>query len=69
MNADQTVPKKRNWLVKVVSRFSILRELFGFLWRNKLWWMIPFVAVLVILGLLILLVQSSAVVPFIYTLF
>ncbi|MCK9595042.1 MAG: DUF5989 family protein [Candidatus Omnitrophica bacterium] len=56
-------------MVKAVSRFSILGELFGFLWLNRLWWMIPFVAVLVILGLLVLLVQSSAVVPFIYTLF
>ncbi|MFA5372845.1 MAG: DUF5989 family protein [Candidatus Omnitrophota bacterium] len=69
MNEDRAGSKKRNWVVKAVSRFSILGELFGFLWLNRLWWMIPFVAVLVILGLLVLLVQSSAVVPFIYTLF
>jgi len=61
--------RKRDWLVKAVSKLAVLRGLPGFLWRNKLWWMIPFTAVLVILGLLIFLVRSPAVVPFVYTLF
>ena len=49
--------------------FSIVKELFIFLWQNKLWWMIPMVLVFLILGLFIVFTQSAAVVPFIYTLF
>ncbi|MCD6080353.1 MAG: hypothetical protein J7J54_02730 [Candidatus Omnitrophica bacterium] len=54
---------------RILSRFGILKELFRFLWENKLWWMIPIVVVFVLLGIFIYLAQSSAVVPFIYALF
>ena len=51
------------------GRASVIRELFRFLWERKLWWMIPIVVVLLLFGLLIFFTQSSAVAPFIYTLF
>jgi hypothetical protein len=54
---------------RVFLNFAILKELFRFLWQNKLWWMIPIVIVFVLLGIFIWLAQSSAVVPFIYALF
>ena len=57
------------WWKIISSRLSIVKELFIFLWKNKLWWMIPMIVVFLLLGLLIFLTQSSAVVPFIYTLF
>jgi hypothetical protein len=57
------------WLKNFYSRAAVLKELFVFLWKNKLWWMIPIVVVFLLLALLILFTQSSAVVPFIYTLF
>jgi len=60
---------RRKWHKKVLLKFSIIRDLFVFLWQNKLWWMIPMVAVFVLMGILIWLAQSSAAVPFIYTLF
>ena len=50
-------------------RFSATNRLFSFLWKNKMWWMIPMVVVLVVGFVLIILVQSSPVGPFIYTLF
>ena len=50
-------------------KLSIAGELLKFLWEAKLWWMIPMVCVLLLLGGLIILAQSSAVAPFIYTLF
>jgi len=56
-------------LKKLASRVSILRELFQFLWRRKLWWMLPIVFIFILLGVLIIFTQSAAVVPFIYTLF
>jgi len=46
-----------------------MSEMLGFLWRRKLWWMIPMVTVLLLFGLLIVLAQSTVVGPFIYTLF
>ncbi len=51
------------------QRLGIMGEFFGFLWRQKLWWMIPMFGVILIFGLLLVLGQSSAIAPFIYTLF
>jgi len=59
----------KNWLRKIKSRFSIVKEFLTFLWRNKLWWMIPMVVIFLLLGLLMVFTQSAAVVPFIYALF
>lgn len=52
-----------------LNRFGVLGELFSFLWERKLWWMIPMVATLVLVGVLLVFAQGSAVAPFIYTLF
>lgn len=56
-------------LTGATQRISIMGEFFGFLWRQKLWWMIPMFGVIFVLGLLLALGQSSALAPFIYTLF
>ncbi len=50
-------------------KLGIMNELMAFLWERKLWWMMPMVATLLLFGLLILFAESSAVAPFIYTLF
>ena len=50
-------------------RFSIAGELMVFLWRRKLWWLVPLVAVMLVFGLLIIFGQSTALGPFIYPLF
>ncbi len=57
------------YLQRLASKLGIVKELFIFLWQNKLWWMMPIVAVFILLGILIWLAQSSAAAPFIYTLF
>ena len=46
---------------------SLLREMFQFAWKNKVWWIIPVVLVFLGIGLLIVVGETSA--PFIYTLF
>ncbi len=51
------------------QRVGIVGELLGYLWRRKLWWMIPMVTVLALFGLLLVFTQGSALAPFIYTLF
>ena len=53
----------------VKNRFGIASELMTFLWQRKLWWLIPMVAVLLVFGGLMITAQSSALGPFIYTLF
>lgn len=53
----------------VKERFGIAGELMGFLWERRLWWLIPMVAVLLLFGGLMVTAQSSALGPFIYTLF
>jgi hypothetical protein len=54
---------------RLISKLGIFGELLVFLWQRKLWWMIPMIVVLVLFGLLLIFTQSSAVAPFIYTLF
>jgi hypothetical protein len=49
--------------------FGVVGELFVFFWGNKRWWMVPMLITLFLLGVLIVLAQSSAIAPFIYTLF
>jgi hypothetical protein len=51
------------------QRLGIAGELMGFLWERKLWWLIPMVFVLLVFGGLMVTAQSSALGPFIYTLF
>ena len=51
------------------GRFFIVGELLSFFWGNKRWWLIPMLVALFLIGALIVLAQSSAVAPFIYTLF
>jgi hypothetical protein len=48
---------------------SVLVEFWDFLRVRKKFWLLPIVLVLLVFGGLIILVQGSAVAPFIYTLF
>lgn len=54
---------------QILARLGIVGEMFVFLWQRKLWWLIPMVTVLILFGLLLVFAQTSAVAPFIYTLF
>lgn len=51
------------------ARVAIVGELLAYLWRRKLWWMIPMVTILALFGLVLVFTQGSALAPFIYTLF
>lgn len=48
---------------------TFLRELLRFFVERKKVWLIPVVAVLLLFGVLIVLTGSSAIAPFIYTIF
>jgi len=57
------------WLKNTARNMGVAGELFAFFWGNKRWWLIPMIVTLFLLGALIVLAQSSAIAPFIYTLF
>jgi hypothetical protein len=52
-----------------MSKLSIFQEFWEFLKVRKRFWLAPIILILVLLSLLIVFTQSSAVAPFIYTLF
>jgi hypothetical protein len=51
------------------QRVGIAAELISFFWNHKRWWAVPILITLFLLGMLLVLAQSSAIAPFIYTLF
>lgn len=53
----------------MITRLGIAGEVLSFLWQRKLWWLIPMVTVLLLLGLLLIFASASGIGPFIYTLF
>lgn len=56
-------------LRKQVARFGIFGELWDFMRVRKKWWLGPIVVVMLLLSVLIVLTEGSAVAPFIYALF
>ena len=48
---------------------ALLKELWAFLRIRKKFWLLPLVAVMLFVGALLVLTQSSALAPFIYTIF
>ena len=48
---------------------SFIKELWAFMRARKKYWLLPILVMMVLLGVLIVLAQGSAVAPFIYTLF
>lgn len=52
-----------------MGRFAIFGQLWQFMRVRKKWWMGPIVTMLVLLGMLLVFTQGSALAPFIYTLF
>jgi len=60
---------RRNVNPNLRARISIAGELLAFLRAVKLWWLIPMVGSLLLIGVLIILAHSSSTAPFIYALF
>jgi hypothetical protein len=58
-----------NWLRSIGRRFATVGELLSFFSKSKWWWLTPMILLLFLVGFLVVLAQTSAVAPFIYTLF
>lgn len=52
-----------------LDRLTIFRDLWAFMRVRKKWWLGPIVVVMLLLSVLIVLTEGSAVAPFIYALF
>jgi hypothetical protein len=52
-----------------MSKARVLSEFWQFLRQEKKYWLAPIVVMFILFGLLIVFSQSSALAPFIYTLF
>jgi hypothetical protein len=52
-----------------MGKLAIAREFLQFMKTRKKWWLTPIIILLVLLGMLIVLTEGSALAPFIYALF
>lgn len=52
-----------------MSKARVVVELWQLLREQKKYWLIPIVVVMALLGLLLIMAQSTPMAPFVYTLF
>jgi hypothetical protein len=52
-----------------MGKLSLAGEIWLFLRQNKKLWLLPIIVVLLVMSLLLVFAQSSALAPFIYTIF
>jgi hypothetical protein len=48
---------------------SLLKELWAFARARKKFWLVPILAIMILMGAMFVLAQGSAIAPFIYSLF
>ena len=49
--------------------FSDIKDIFKFVKSRKKWWLLPIIITLLIIGAIIIIGSTSALAPYIYTLF
>jgi len=69
LRIDRKFNKSPLFVFNVANNKSLLGETWDFLKVRKAWWLTPIVIVLILVGVLIVLGQSSSISPFIYALF
>lgn len=52
-----------------MGKLSLAGEIWLFLRQNKKLWLLPIIIVLLVMSVLLIFAQSSALAPFIYTIF
>jgi len=73
MAEEQNVQQNQGVVARKVSDFAsrlgIVGELLSFLWRAKMWWLIPMVIALLAFAVIIVVASAGPAGPMIYTLF
>lgn len=52
-----------------MSHRALVRELWAFMKVRKKWWLLPVIVLMLLVGMLVVFAQGSALAPFIYTIF
>jgi hypothetical protein len=52
-----------------MGKMSLIKEIWLYLRQNKKYWLIPIIFILIMMSVLLILAQSSALAPFIYSIF
>lgn len=52
-----------------MSTTNLIREFWAFMRVRKKWWLMPIIVVMLLVGMLLVFAQGSALAPFIYTIF
>lgn len=52
-----------------MGKMSLVKEIWLYLRQNKKYWLIPIIFILILMSVLLVLAQSSALAPFIYSIF
>lgn len=52
-----------------MSKSNTVKQIFDLLLERKAWWLVPMVVVFLLVGLLIVATNGSAISPFVYALF
>jgi len=52
-----------------MGKISLVKEIWMYLRQNKKYWLIPILFILILMSVLLVLAQSSALAPFIYSIF
>jgi hypothetical protein len=56
-------------LKRLKSGVSLLGEFWAFMRMQKKWWLAPLIVILILMGILIIMTEGSALAPFIYAIF
>lgn len=67
--AENNSKKSGGGVNDFLLRMGILGELLAFLWKRKLYWLIPMILTLMVFAVIIVLGSSGVAGSFIYTLF
>ncbi len=52
-----------------MGKMSLIKEVWLYMRQNKKYWLIPILFILILMSVLLVLAQSSALAPFIYSIF
>jgi hypothetical protein len=52
-----------------MGKMSLIREIWLYLRQNKKYWLMPIIFILILMSVLLIVAQSSALAPFIYSIF
>lgn len=66
---DKSKNKKTNGVQEFLMRMGVLGELLSFMWRRKLYWLIPMMLMLLVFAVIIIIGSTGPGGAFIYTLF